>query len=625
MLLVLIALLAGGCAAQTDSLLEKIATYQYGQSREPLEQFGAQVRAANPAQLKSIEAQLLRLLDSKATAAGKNFAFRQLSLFGSEASVPVLARGLTKPEQAEMAFYALSRIPGAASTDALRQSVARTSGNLRIGIVNTLGQRRDVKSIAALRPLLASTDGAGEAAALALGEIGTPAAFDALKPGRIKFPDAYLHGAVRLAESGQQGGAIRAYRELLESDVADRVRIAALGGLAAADGRNSIAALSGGLDSKSLLVQSAAIRFLSAIPGQDVTALLVERFPKLSAAGQAALLTALAERGDTAARPLFVEAANSGSTEIRLAGLTGLGRLGDGSVISLLASKAASSEKAEQAAARSALYMLNAPGVDRAVVERIGASNGKEKVELIAAAGERSISSSADVLIQTVRDSDPEVHREALRALRNVAGAGHVPALVKLLEDAPSAPDRRETAQTLAAVLKRSDAASAAPVIESYKATSAMPARLALMEVMGQTSTEAALPLLRAALGDASTEVARAAILALSEWSTPAPMADLLASAKARTSPALTVLALRGYLKLMALPSERTSVESARLLGDAMQLAGQPAEKRAVLAMLPSFPSKESLALAQAAMKDESIAKEAKIAADRISGLLKFQ
>jgi hypothetical protein len=140
---------------------------------------------------------------------------------------------------------------------------------------------------------------------------------------------------------------------------------------------------------------------------------------------------------------------------------------------------------------------------------------------------------------------------------------------------------------------------------------------------MGQTSSGEALPLLRHCLKDAAPEIVRAAILALSNWADPAPLADLAAVAKSSTNPTQQVLASRGYLKLMAIPSQRPNPESARLLGEAMQLAKEPAEKRTVLSLLLTYPCKESLKLAEALLGDAAVADEAKAAVDRIIYLLK--
>jgi hypothetical protein len=162
-------------------------------------------------------------------------------------------------------------------------------------------------------------------------------------------------------------------------------------------------------------------------------------------------------------------------------------------------------------------------------------------------------------------------------------------------------------------------------VLAAYQKTSAVPARLSLLEVMGQTASEQSLPVLRSALKDSSPEIARGAILALTDWADAAPMPDLLAIAKSDSSPALQVLALRGYLKLVALPSQRSDAESARLLAEAMNLAKQPAEKRQVLAILSNYPCKETLDIAQASLSDEAVAKEAKAAADKINSLVKYK
>ena len=162
-------------------------------------------------------------------------------------------------------------------------------------------------------------------------------------------------------------------------------------------------------------------------------------------------------------------------------------------------------------------------------------------------------------------------------------------------------------------------------MLAAYQKNTAAPARLSLMEVMGQTSSEQALPVLRDALKDPTAEIRRGAILAMTDWADPAPMTDLLDFSKATANQSLQVLALRGYLKLVALPSPRPDAESARLLGEAMTLAKQPAEKRQVLALLGNYPCKETLDIAQAAVADEAVTKEAKAAVDKINSLVKYK
>jgi hypothetical protein len=332
---------------------------------------------------------------------------------------------------------------------------------------------------------------------------------------------------------------------------------------------------------------------------------------------------------------------------VRAAALAALGKLGDESSVIFLAEAAASGQGAEQSAARRSLHTLRGAGIDGALISAMGASSGRVKIELIAAAGERGATTAADALTKAAQEPDPDVRREALRALRNVGGAAQTAALLDLLLKASTSTERREATQTLALVLKRAQPAPLGAVISAYKTGSEMNSRLSLLEVMGQTSSGEVLPVLRAGIADANPEIARGAILALTAWDDSTPLMDLLNFAK--TAPRslearplepepgagrgggrgvqptnnLQVLALRGVLRLILLQPQRPASQSGKLLAEAMGLASQTPEKYAILSLLPSFPSPESLELARAAQRDTTVANEAKIALDQVAEALK--
>jgi HEAT repeat protein len=351
---------------------------------------------------------------------------------------------------------------------------------------------------------------------------------------------------------------------------------------------------------------------------------MIREFPKVSAAGQVRLLSALADRGDAAAAALAMKTAKSGEGEVKVSAILALGKLGDGSAVTVLAESAANGQGEEQAVARRSLYSLRGASVDPAIVAALGSTSGKVKAELIVATGERGTEGSADALVKAIQDTDPDVHREALKALKNVAGPAQVAGLVGFVVNASSAADRRDGAQTLAVALKRSQAAQFEVLLSAYSKTTAVPAKVSLLEVMGQTSNDQALPAVRMALKDSNPEIARGAVLALTDWADAAPMPDLLGLAKNDAAGALQVLALRGYLKLVGLPSERPASESARLLAEAMPLAKQTAEKRTVLSLVGNYPCPEALRVAEASTSDDAVAKEAKAAVDKINQALKF-
>ena len=138
----------GGVIYAADSnefgqLLSNIKTYDFNKSRVDLIKVSGMIReASGKPEMKAMEKQLDDFLKSDATYAAKDFVCRELSIAGTEASVPALASMLTDEKVSDIARYALERIPGAAVDDALRQALSKSEGKAKVGIINTLGGSR---------------------------------------------------------------------------------------------------------------------------------------------------------------------------------------------------------------------------------------------------------------------------------------------------------------------------------------------------------------------------------------------------------------------------------------------------------------------------------------------------
>jgi HEAT repeat protein len=619
--------------ADMEPVLAQVASWDNSQAHDPLYEFSnfLQAAIASKAELPQIEARLLRMLAPQAntTPAARDYVCRQLSLIGTGASVGVLVRLLAGRATADMARYTLARIPDPAASAALRDALPKTSGAVQAGIVNALGERRDAKAVPALKGLTGSSDAAVSGAALsALALIGNAQALAAIQAAlpnagsrRERVLGAYIRCAGAVLAGGDTAAASSVYRQLSAASEPDTVRIAALDGLASVDAIAAIPALSKELGSANAVIQAAAIRLLNRIPGAGVTTLFVTQYGGLNPIGQIRVLSALADRGDAAARPAVTDAVSSAEPEIRTAALAALGKVGDASSVPVLAGAAANAPSAEQAAARESLAMLRGAGVEAAIAAAIASSAGKVRLELIRAAGDRASAESADVLMKAAQGTDTETALAAIRALRNAAGPEQAAALLDAVMKIANAAQRREAALTLASVIKRARQPAIGPVLAAWHSAADKQIRLTLLGVMGEVSAEGALPVLRAGLKDPGPEIARAAILALTAWQTPAPLPDLLAVAKGDSNATRQILALRGYIKVISAPSDRSGGDSVALLKQAWQLARQPAEKRAILALLPLYPTPEALRLASAAGTDAAVAREAQTAADTIRGL----
>ncbi len=242
-------LLIGGSVAMADEALDRafeaLATYDWGSERAPLQALDRAVVGAHgdPQAARHLEDRLVDALEAATTRAAKDYLCRQLSLVGSAACVPAVAGLLADEELSHMARYALQRIPDPAAAAALREAVSQLEGNLQIGVIHSLGVRRDAESAAALIELLDAADQqVAAAAAAALGQIANPAAREALAEFQQRAPaalqraaaDAYLACAERLLADGERAQAVAIYRTLATAEQPAAIRLAATRGMLAA-------------------------------------------------------------------------------------------------------------------------------------------------------------------------------------------------------------------------------------------------------------------------------------------------------------------------------------------------------------------------------------------------------
>jgi HEAT repeat protein len=367
-------------------------------------------------------------------------------------------------------------------------------------------------------------------------------------------------------------------------------------------------------------MQSMAISLIRDMPGAAVTKILARELPNLSVKGQVQLLSALADRGDRTALPAVVGATISKDQSVKIAALRALGQLGNASSVDLLAEKAAAARGEEQKAARESLYRLRDPNVDGVILTRIGKVAAKVKVELIKSAGERNIVTGVEVLLKTARDEDSKVRRESFKVLKAIAGPKYLAALVELLVGVQSSSDRREAEKTVTAVAhKISDKnRQAEAVLAKLPSVKEEPSRCSLLRVLGKIGDDSALAVLHAGLKDKSAAVKEACIRSLAEWPTAEPMADLLKVVQGTDNKLHHVLALRGYVRLIGLESNRPAQETIGMYKQAMELASNVSEKKMVLSGLANIKSLAALVMASSYLEDKALQQEAEVAVVKI-------
>ena len=616
------------------NLWAELKQYEFIGSRSVLVEVESLVREslAEPDRQRELEQRLVALLEAPDTAApAKEFLCWQLRLVGSTSSVPAVAKLLMDEKLSLAARMALQENPAPNAAQALRASLKVTSGQMLVGIINSVAARRDALDVDTFSELAANDDSAVATAAIAgLGRIGGPEATEALLvlwmqtssvEQRRAVADALLKCADTLLAEGNDAGALAIYRRIFEdANSPSAARLAAAVGLLTAQEQKAIDTIIqflGGADPK---LRDIAIRHLRLLPGETITQKLTEQLDKLPPPAQVQLLHALAERSDAAANAALIHAASSENQAARLAALAGLARQESTTEsVTLLLDAAASRTGPEQAVARDSLIRLRGPQTDRALLALIDSGAAVRRVEAIQAVGQRGLTEGSAALLEATHNSVPAVRLAAIKALGQVAGSADYPALIDLLTQAGENQEREEAAHALEAVALRIDQPEQRiePLVSRMPRAS-VDATTALLPVLTALGGPSALKAVQSAAQREEPAIQEAAMRALANWPDASALEVLRGIITSTTNATYRKLALRGFIRLIGLPGERPAQQTVADYRQALVWATSLDEKKLILAGLAELPQAEALTLAEECSRDAALQAEATLAVERI-------
>jgi len=324
-----------------------------------VQSFGQTVPPSTPEQVNK----LIAVIKSDAPQKDKVDACRQLSVIGTKDAVAPLAALLGDEKLSHMARYALEPNPDPSVDEALRDALGKLKGLPLVGVIGSIGVRRDPRAVEPLAKMLGSPDvEVAQAAARALGSIGNQRAARMLQRAlpnvpagkQLAFCEGLLRCAEALAASGQRDRAIKIYDQLRSTKAAHQVRGGALRAAILARGEDGIALLKQHLGSEDYILFSAAVQTSMEIPGSDVTEALTSALKGQPADNQVLIISALGKRADPVALPALFAAAKEGEKPVRIAAIRALPQIGDASVVPVLKTLAGDADKEiSQAAQRS--------------------------------------------------------------------------------------------------------------------------------------------------------------------------------------------------------------------------------------------------------------------------------
>ena len=663
--------------------------------------------AKTPVDSATQEQKDIAILKSDAKPADKAVACKRLAVYGSGKAIPVLAPLLQDPQLASWARIALEAIPDPAADDALRSAVGKLQGRLLVGTINSIAVRRDAKAVPLLAQRLDDGDAAvASAAAVALGCIGGKGAVDALTPHLAKAPPgvrpAVAEGCIRAAESllaaSAYAEAMALYDAVRAAPVSKQKKIEATRGAILSRRAKGISLLAEQLASKDKDMFGLGLRTARELAFPDVAEVLLAELERSTPRRKAYLLIAMADRGDKAALPAAMKAAESDDLRLRTDAVRVLGLLADPGAARTLLAAALHDDATLAKEARTALARIIHPAIDKAIVDMLGDAQAAKRLLAVELVGKRQIADAVPLLMKVAGDTDEKVRVAALKTLGNVADEKQLPAVLDTLLASKSSRELRATESLVTAICLRSSkqaggnivirkarygdlpqgraadvtkkvaamvrtgktaiaasnsnfgdpaggtvkklqveytvdgrncsktvmenetltftVSTASPacigtVLGAYRKASGKP-REALLGVLGTLGGNKALEAVRAAAADNDKAIRETAIRALCDWPDAGALPDLAKLSREAKTPTFKILALRGYIRLVAagntLPAEKLAS-----LKDALSLAQRKEEKTLVLAALGDVPTVESLesvtpCLADAALKEEACA-----------------
>ncbi len=630
-MLMVAAVMSAFAGAALGDAYKDLVGYDWDQSRAPLSTIESEIRAAaTPAQRKAIETKLLGVLaDPKATPVCKQFVCRALRRVGSAACVPAMAKLLAEKDLSHMARFVLQYLPGPEATAALIDAAGRVRGPLRIGVITSLGERRDRRAVGALSGLLSGPDVEQTRAAVrALGRIGGTEAAKALAGAKVpkalvaELADARLLCADRILADGDAAAAGAVYEALFAKGNPTAIRLAALRGIVRSKPDTAPKTLLALMRHRELVLRQAAIRFVIEIPGPSVTKAFAAELAGMPPGGQVVLLEALAARGDAAAAPAVTALASSKTETVRLAAIRALAVIGDAGSVPVLAKAAAGGGPAGQAAVDS-LNRLRGAGVGEAMSKLLDDPDPAFRAGILGVLAVRADKTMIPAMLKAARDSDRAVRGAAVKGLEVVAARAELPALVSLLLETKDVGELAGLERALSAAAVRVDDRNirAAPIIAALPRAHAA-AKVRLITLLGRLGGAKALPAVRAELSNADADIAIAAVRALHAWPDATAAPHLLEIIKSAKNPVHRGLAFRGYVRMAGLGGTSAG-ESLRMYRQAMQLAGSATEIKSVLSGLAGARSVDALKLVEPLLAKAELKVEAETAYVQIAGNLR--
>ena len=514
-----------GAAEETDILrqfderIESAAAFEYGDDPVALQALETSIfqLPKDSALRKQVEQRLLNALDGEGSKVFKQFVCDQLRVIGTPRAVPQLAKCLNDLELSHMARRALSAMEFAAANEALLAALPNAQGSIKVGLIHSLGDRRDPASLDAIAVTMVDENPAVVAAATyALGRLGGEEGVERLRIAREQASDDQrlaIDRAMLDAASHWPADAVERLQAVYQplSDGSSKL-------LAVALLKSRLSSGDGGIEELTSAIRDGETRDVAIALVRDVRpresevtkklAALVSRLPTKT---QPLLLNALAERGDAAAAADVINLLSDTDDEVRTAAAAALGRIHDEEAILPLL-RLAEGDGPVAKVARNSLRTMQGNQVN----ERLQQTLVDDDVLAAAAAAalaSRRVEGAFSLLVEKAESASPELRETCISAIGALAPDDGLVRVIELVDSGSGSEVRHAVRRILRRSQDRADREQA--VLATFEKASPVN-QVKLMPLLNFIGTSDALQHVRAGLGRPVTRAV--AVQSLATW-----------------------------------------------------------------------------------------------------------
>ena len=582
--------------------------------------------------LTVMEARLVALLRrTDASIAARQAACQRLGTVWAATGAPsasaleLLKAMLVDDRETDIARLTLERTPGAAVDTVLVDAVAKTTGRIRLGIIQTLTARAPVSAVAALATLLGDQDPAtAKAAATALGQISNAAALAALRSAPATVAGLF-EAKLTLARTLPTAECVALLTELQgDTRAAPHQRASALRGLLDREPSSAVPRIIAVLAGTDWTPKQVALEAIFSSRASGLTAALAAQLPTWDVPTQAAVITALARRPDATITAAIVAATQHTAATVRTAAINALGDLpGDTSLVTLLATLGSSDNFEDAKLARASLARLHGPGVSAAVLAGAEKGPAQKRALFIEQIASRNLTEGLPFLHQSRQDPDATIRTAAVGSLGELAPFSDQGLLIEWAAGATDSTEQTRALRSLVSVtLRNPDTAKRALPIYVALEKAAPATVVGLLPVLGRLGgKESAECAARLALSTNAT-VADAAAAALARWPDRSAQPSLVMVAAKATVASARSAANQAAFRYFERTREVWTAAESSLVTQLLGATTDAAARKKLVILLNRAADKPALALVEKLQSEPALNAAAKTAAQCIAANL---